>query len=149
MHTVTAHTNRAPAETTGLRGNFRLERISVDVHVNHREAGVFTLGSLAPPSPARPWSPTTGPDPAGSVPGELSIKYVGRSDHDLRSEIAEHIGRYDAFQFEFYPNDVAAFEKECRLYHSFGGPDGKLDNPSHPPRPERFPRMSCPVCGAG
>lgn len=150
MHTtktISGKTSDLPS--TGLRGNYRLDRISVDVRVNLRSPGVYAVGSLVSSSSKRPWASASRPSDVGTVPGNLSILYVGRSDDDLRKELARHVGHYEAFQFEFYPNDVAAFDKECHLYHAFGGAEGKLDNTSHPLRPKRFPRMSCPLCGAG
>lgn len=39
----------------------------------------------------------------------------------------------------------AAFEKECALYHDFGGPQGQLDNEVHPARPEGTD-WQCPRC---
>jgi hypothetical protein len=132
---------------TGLRGCYELTGLSVDVRVNLTSPGVYVLGRLAPGAPARPWS-AGAPAAAGTIGRDLIIRYVGRSDSDVRAEIKKQVGRYDAFQFEFYPSDVAAFDKECRLYHDLGGAEGELDNTRHPLKPERFPRMTCPACGA-
>jgi hypothetical protein len=38
----------------------------------------------------------------------------------------------------------AAFEKECKNYHDFGGSE-KLDNKQHPERPDGT-NWECPVC---
>jgi hypothetical protein len=38
---------------------------------------------------------------------------------------------YTRFAYSYAASADAAFEKECRNYHDFGGTDG-LDNPVHP-----------------
>jgi hypothetical protein len=38
---------------------------------------------------------------------------------------------YTSFAYSYAPSAEAAFEKECRNYHDFGGSDG-LDNEAHP-----------------
>ena len=43
------------------------------------------------------------------------------------------------------PAQKAAFEKECRNFHDFGGVE-KLDNDIHPDRPDGA-AWKCPVCG--
>jgi hypothetical protein len=54
-------------------------------------------------------------------------------------------GRYTHFEFSYAPSARAAFEKECRNYHDFGGSYG-LDNERHPAAPEGV-SWRCPVNG--
>jgi hypothetical protein len=51
--------------------------------------------------------------------------------------------RYTHFEFSYAASAQAAFEKECRNYHDFGGSSG-LDNQRHPVAPEGAP-WQCPV----
>ena len=53
--------------------------------------------------------------------------------------------RYTHFEFSYATSATAAFRKECRNYHDFGGSYG-LDNERHPMAPEGV-RCSCPVDG--
>jgi hypothetical protein len=54
-------------------------------------------------------------------------------------------GRYTHFEFIYAPSAKAAFEKDCRNYHDFGGSYG-LDNERHPiATPGRS--WTCPVHG--
>jgi hypothetical protein len=68
----------------------------------------------------------------------------------LDAPALDHVGlgvdsSYTRFSFSYAPSAEAAFEKECRNYHEFGGSDG-LDNDCHPAAPERV-RCICPVDG--
>lgn len=86
--------------------------------------------------------------------GVFIVRYVGRSDTDLREEIkngianmeADNIRRYDRFKFSYAETDQEAYEKECRNYHDFGGVEGFLLNKIHPDKPEGY-TGSCPICG--
>ena len=53
---------------------------------------------------------------------------------------------YTRFAYSYAPSAKAAFEKECRNYHDFGGDYGSLDNKQHPCRPEASP--GCAQCTA-
>ena len=71
--------------------------------------------------------------------------YVGRSDSDLRSRLMSYVGsRYLKFWFTYATSAKDAFEKECLLYHQFGG-SSSLDNKIHPQRPDGC-TWRCPVC---
>jgi len=77
------------------------------------------------------------------------VLYVGRSDKDLNKRLKEHIDekeKYKQFKYDYYDSAKAAYEKECKLWHDFGGPEGKLDNKNHPDKPEGS-NWKCPVCG--
>jgi hypothetical protein len=76
------------------------------------------------------------------------VSYVGRSDNDLNARLKQWVASgYTHFQYAFYPTSKAAFEKECHLFHDFGG-TAKLDNVVHPARPNGTTHP-CPVSGCG
>ena len=52
-------------------------------------------------------------------------------------------GRYTHFEFSYAASAAAAFERECRSYHDFGGSRG-LDNDRHPVAPEGT-SWECPI----
>ncbi len=54
-------------------------------------------------------------------------------------------GRYTHFEFIYAPTAMAAFEKDCRNYHDFGGSHG-LDNERHPMATAGC-SWTCPVHG--
>jgi hypothetical protein len=75
--------------------------------------------------------------------GGLAISYVGRSDDDVTARIKDHVGKYSAFKYAFYPDRKSAFLKECELFHNFGA--YSLDNKVHPARPQNS-GWTCPYC---
>lgn len=75
------------------------------------------------------------------------VLYVGRSDTDVNNRLKSWVGksnRYKHFKFSYATSPKAAFEKECKNYHDFGGSE-KLDNEQHPERPDGT-NWKCPVC---
>ena len=76
--------------------------------------------------------------------GGFTVKYVGRSDVDVNDRLKDWVGSYKEFKFSCAGTPKAAFEKECRNYHDFGGRE-KLDNEQHPARPSGT-GWTCPVC---
>ena len=86
--------------------------------------------------------------------GLFVVRYVGRSDTDLRTRIAHGLSeyaqnstlRYERFKFSYANTPREAYEKECRNYHDFGGEKGWLVNSVHPAKPEDDD-TSCPICG--
>ena len=74
------------------------------------------------------------------------VKYVGRSDDNVNSRLQDWVGEYKEFKFSYASSAKAAYEKECRNYHDFGGPEGDLDNETHPAKPSGS-HWRCPVCG--
>lgn len=86
--------------------------------------------------------------------GAFIVRYVGRSDSDLKDRIKHGITdmgedktlRYERFKFSYADTVEDAYNKECQNYHDFGGPDGCLANKVHPAKPEGYTR-NCPVCG--
>ena len=76
--------------------------------------------------------------------GGFTVNYVGRSDDDLAGRLKKWAaeGTYKYFKFEYANSARAAFEMECKLYHSYRN----LDNVVHPARPKNT-NHSCPVAG--
>lgn len=110
---------------TGLFGPFVLSTNQVDVSVTGKGPGAYALG-------------------ATNANGGLNVSYVGRSDSDLNARLKQHVGSYTHFKYGFYSTAIAAYEKECRLYHDFGTSGA---NEVHPARPAGS-SAKCPVCGA-
>ncbi len=81
------------------------------------------------------------------------VRYVGRSDTDLRERLKHGIAdmevdpdcRYERFKFSYAATAKEAYEKECYNYHDFGGDKGKLRNINHPTKPKGYDG-GCPVC---
>ncbi|MBI1814113.1 MAG: hypothetical protein HYR72_03980 [Deltaproteobacteria bacterium] len=115
------------AIATGLSGIFSLTRSEIDANVS-RSIGAYLLGDVLLPD------------------NSLTIRYAGRSDDDLNGRLKDWIGKYRYFMYGHFPNATAAYEKECLLYHAFGGAQGRLDNEIHPAKPYAW--NHCPACGA-
>lgn len=86
--------------------------------------------------------------------GSFIVKYVGRSDSDLRSRIKhglqdrlkyDNCKKYERFKFSYASSVKEAYDKECRNYHDFGGDEGLLNNERHPDKPEGM-NYKCPIC---
>lgn len=80
--------------------------------------------------------------------GEYIVRYVGRSDSDLKKEIKQQMRTDRAkgcthFKYSIAKSVKEAFEKECRNYHDFGG-NTKLHNKNHPNKPDGT-EYECPV----
>lgn len=110
---------------TGLRGSFSLTDEKIDEIVTKTSPGVYVLGH--------------------SDNNSFVVKYVGRSDDDLNKRLHDWVGEYARFKFGYFDSEKAAFERECRIWHNFGGPNGDLDNQVHPARPKGS-NWECPVC---
>jgi hypothetical protein len=75
------------------------------------------------------------------------VKYVGRSDTDLKRELKARLSpKYTHFKFSYATSIREAFEKECKNYHDFNT-KGLLDNENHPDRPNGE-EWKCPSCDA-
>lgn len=82
----------------------------------------------------------------GQVDGNtFYVQYVGRSDDDLNARIKHGVGTYEKFMFSYAYTKKAAFEKECKNWHDFGGLNGDLDNKIHPDKPDGTD-YECPYC---
>lgn len=85
--------------------------------------------------------------------GAFVVKYVGRSDTDLRDRIKHGIQkfkdnpklRYEQFKFSYADSAEEAYRKECQNYHDFGGPNGLLENDIHPDAPDGS-TLTCLIC---
>jgi len=62
----------------------------------------------------------------------------------LKDRLKKWVGSYKEFKFSCASSPKAAFEKECKNYHDFGG-SGSLDNKIHPDRPKNS-SWQCPYC---
>jgi hypothetical protein len=79
--------------------------------------------------------------------GLLVVSWVGRSDTDLKKELKARLDmKYPKFKYSYADSKKAAFEKECRNYHDFGGKK-LLANKIHPDRPDGMDDLECPVAG--
>ena len=86
--------------------------------------------------------------------GRFVVRYIGRSDSDLRERIKHGVDdmridsslRYECFKFSYAESVKEAYEKECHNYHDFGGDRGFLCNEIHPAKPEEYDGF-CPICG--
>ena len=106
--------------TTGLEGPFVLSSVKIDSVVTKVSPGAYALGYV-------------------KSDGTFVVLYIGRSDDDLNGRLHSWVGedkRYLHFKALYFPTAKAAFEKECSLYHDFGGPKNQLDNDVHPARPK-------------
>ncbi len=76
----------------------------------------------------------------------FQVNYVGRADKDLNERIKKWVEtKYRYFKFDYATSPKNAFEKECEIWHDFGGAEGKLDNKIHPGRPNGT-NWKCPKC---
>lgn len=75
------------------------------------------------------------------------VQYIGRADMDLNARLKQlDNGGFTHFKFSYARSVKQAYEKECRIYHEFGGGQGELSNQRHPEKPGSMPWV-CPVCG--
>ncbi|HUK49996.1 MAG TPA: hypothetical protein VLV18_03075 [Terriglobales bacterium] len=112
---------------TNLRGSYPLDEQTLHRVVSETSPGVYALG--------RKKSKT------------FYVHRVGRSDTNIAIELTGYIGKYERFKFKELPDAATAFSKECELYHSFRGAEGKLDNRNHPQRTQGA-LWQCPKCDA-
>ncbi len=110
---------------SGLNGPYELTESSINRNVIRVSPGTYVLGR------------------AGNS-GNFSIEYVGRSDVNLATRLLQWLDEYPKFKFGYFDTPKAAFERECRIYHDFGGSD-RLDNKIHPQRPQNS-NWGCPAC---
>ena len=114
--------------TLDMEGAYELTNDSIDAHVTRTSCGNYALGH--------------------DTPSQFTVSYVGRSDDDVNFRLKQWVGKkssYTHFKFSYATSPKAAFEKECKNYHDFGGSE-KLDNEKHPERADGTD-WKCPVCG--
>jgi hypothetical protein len=111
---------------SGLHGPHKLTTSNIDAVVVGTGPGAYALG-------------------ATNSDGTFVISYVGRSDDDLNGRLKDWVKtKYPEFKYGFLDSPKAAFEKECHLFHDFGG-TATLDNDVHPARPKGS-NWKCPRC---
>ncbi len=110
----------------GMKGPFNFDSNTIDKVVTQTSAGNYALGRT-------------------NEKGTFIVSYVGRSDSDLNQELKARLTKgHPKFKYSYATSPKAAFEKECRNFHDFGGKD-KLENEAHPARPDNTD-WKCPVC---
>ena len=110
--------------STGLNGPYSLTALGVDAAVDKISAGAYALGYT-------------------DNEGVFHVQYVGRSDDDVSARLKSHVPEpYKKFKFGYYQSAMAAYSKECHLYHDFNPPDNKV----HPAAPAESNAI-CPICG--
>jgi len=113
--------------TLGMRGPYDLNARKIDEVVRPYVPGVFATGYT-------------------KETGAFVVRYIGRSDSDVRAELkAQGYDETARFKWIEAPSQREAFEMQCRLYHDFGG-SAVLENEDHPDRPTGN-NWQCPVCG--
>lgn len=108
--------------TTQLSGPYRLQFDDISAVVRLKSAGAFALGYV-------------------NDRNTFCIRYVGRSDDDVKARLCEMIGSEQFFKFSYFVSSVGAFLKECELFHDFK----PIGNRFHPERP-RGTSLVCPRC---
>ena len=112
----------------GVEGPFDFTSVEIDAKVLPRRVGSYVLGTLR-------------------ADGSFNVRYVGRSDTDLNVELKKRLtSKYPKFMFSYAGSSEDAFAKESQNYHYFGG-KGRLDNETHPDRPNGLNNLVCPVAG--
>ncbi len=108
-------------------GPFDLENDIIESNVTRSGPGTFRLGH-------------------NDVWGQLSVRYIGRSDDDLKAELRRQSQKkkYTRFTFQLAETARQAFERNCRDYHKYRG-NGYLDNSKHPTVPASHD-VPCPIC---
>ncbi len=105
-----------------MNGPYSLTRENIAYHVTRTSAGNYLL-----------------------LNRRGDVRYVGRSDTNVRDRLLQHVGgRYTEFKYSYATSAKDAFETECRNYHDYGGDN--LDNDIHPDRPDNSLNWKCPRC---
>lgn len=110
----------------GMKGPFALDKGLIDCIVPDNVIGNYALGYVR-----------------NNI---FFVKYIGRSDTDLKKRICDHIGEkdyYTHFKFIEQSSVKEAYILECKNFHEFHGLEGELDNKVHPAKPEGI-EAKCP-----
>lgn len=109
-----------------MKGPYNFTNDKIDEVITRTSAGNYALGYV-------------------NDSDSFIVQYVGRSDSDVNTELKSRLSsKYKKFKYSYAASPKAAFEKECKNYHDFGG-RAKLDNEYHPDRPDGT-NWECPVC---
>ena len=111
--------------TLSMKGPLELTNEKIDEVITARSPGNYALGYIEGHS--------------------FIVEHIGRSDTDLNGRLKEWVLHYPNFKWSYARSEKAAYEKECRNYHNFGGNE-MLVNTIHPAIPEGT-NLKCPVCG--
>lgn len=111
---------------SGLFGPHPLSAAVLDLTLHGVAPGTYALGDT-------------------NAEGAFVIRYVGRSDSDLRARLHDWVGKYPKFKYGFFKTAKDAFLRECRVFHDFGE-TASLDNEIHPARAQGSD-WKCPHCG--
>jgi hypothetical protein len=128
-----------------MDGPFDLTRQEVERVVLEGRAGNFAVGHI-------------------SSAKKFVVRSVGRGDTDVRNALLQQAsgktngksgllgrmfgggeGSQPKFKFSYAADATAAYAKECRNFHDFGGSE-KLRNSGHPKPPSGNPG-GCQICG--
>ena len=112
-------------QVTSLHGPYRLLFDEIDCEIRRKSAGTFALGYV-------------------DNDGNFRIRYVGRSDDDIKNRLRLMIGSDQYFKFAYAATPAAAFERECDLFHNFR----PFANMLHPERPNGS-SLECQRCKLG
>lgn len=107
---------------SALSGPYKLSYDDINFVIRRKLPGTFALGYV-------------------DQKGDFRIRYIGRSDDDVRQKLCNMIGSDQSFKYSYFMTAAAAFYKECDLFHDFR-PQG---NHLHPERP-RGTSLECPRC---
>lgn len=112
---------------TGLKGPYPLTNEKIDEIITKTSPGAYALDRE-------------------NNSGTFIVNYVGRSDEDVNDRLKDWVdSKYLRFKFDYFSSAKLSFEKECYIWHDFGGPNGKMDNEKHPQRLQGT-NWQCPVC---
>lgn len=113
--------------STGLSDPYDLTSEKIDEVVTRKSPGTYVLDKRN-----------------GS--GSFAVNYVGRSDDDVNGRLKDWVNtKYKRFKFGYNSSPKEAFEKECNIWHDFGGDENIMDNEKHPQRPVGSD-WQCPKC---
>ena len=113
--------------TLNMNGSYKLNSDTVNKTITKTSAGNYALGYTKDKT--------------------FYIKYIGRSDSDLKTRLLSHVasGKYDRFKYIYATSPKAAFENESAKIFMICGIE-KLDNDIHPDRPSNSKDWECPIC---
>ncbi len=110
-----------------LYGPYRYEKDVISAVIPENVKGNYILGDL-------------------NEDGDFIVKYVGRSDSNLKTRIGHDIGKYKHFYYSIADTAREAYDQECLMWHLYGGEEGNLDNSIHPDKPTDDHSAECFLC---